>query len=524
MTAVLTRTQPILGSITPRLFTPPLVEGPPGPCGCGCALTPETSYGFRAVRFVENKLRRPPWPWQRWLDIHAGELLPEGIPRFRRLIVTVGRQSGKTRSVEDLTLYWVFDEEQPSILGTSTLTKYAKKPWMSAFNLAIRNPDLAALMPELPARRAIRRAAGEEEWWTSAGSHYAIAASNAEGGRSMSNTRVIADEFAKQYNYDAYGAAYYSMDAFEDAQYWALTTPDSKGVPYRDLRAAALTFIETGEGDPTLGLFEWSCDPDADPTDLRELAKANPTVNRPGGKSGERLLREAAAAVAKGGQLLETFKTEIMCILAEDADAAIDLEAWARGLDPATLDAHRGRLALCFDVAPSMLHATLYAAAVLPDGRIRIEPVEAWDGRGCADRAARDLRPLVARVRPQAFGWLPTGPAAAVGARLADRDQPGRRDWPPPGVEVVEIRGELTQVSMGFSQLVAADQILHSGDPLLDDQVKEAEKKAVGDAWRFSRAGDGDVDALYAAAGAVRLAQTLPPPPGRKRVLLPTVR
>lgn len=522
MTAVLARQ--IQGSITPRLFTPPLVTGRPGPCGCGCALDEDTSYGFRAVRFAEEKLRRTPWPWQRWLSIHAGELTEEGLPRFRRLIVTVGRQSGKTRTVEDLTLYWLFDEEHPSILGTSTLTKYAKKPWMSAFKLAVGNPELAELMPEMPHRRAIRRAAGEEEWWTSADCHYAVAASNAEGGRSMSNQRVIADEFAKQYTYDAYGAAYYSMDAFEDAQYWALTTPDPKGEPYRDLRGAALKFVETGEGDPALGLFEWSCAPDADPTDIRALAMANPTLNRPGGKSGERLLREAAAAAAKGGQLLETFKTEIMCILSEDADAAIDLEAWARGLDPATLDGLRGRLALCFDVAPSMLHATLYAAAVLPDGRVRVEPVEAWEGRGCADRAARELPALVARVRPRAFGWLPTGPAAAVGARLADRNQPGRRGWPPPGVQVAEIRGELTQVSMGFSQLVTADQMLHSGDPLLDSQVEAAEKLPVGDAWRFSRRGEGDVDALYAAAGAAFLAQTLPPPAGRTRVLLPTVR
>lgn len=517
MTAVLA--EPILGSITPRLYTRPLVVGPPGPCGCGCALTEKNSYGFRAVRFAEEKLRRPPWPWQRWLDIHAGELNPDGSPRFRRLIVTVGRQSGKTRTVEDLSLYWIFDEQHQSILGTSTLTKYAKKPWMSAFRLAASTPELAALMPENPHRKAIRKAAGEEEWWSAADCHYAIAASNAEGGRSMSNQRVIADEFAKQYNYDAYGAAYYSMDAFEDAQYWALTTPDPKGEPYRDLRAAALKFITDGVGDPALGIFEWSCPADADPTDLRALAMANPTLNRPGGKRGERMLREARAWVAKGGQGLETFKTDVMCIQTDDADAAVDLEAWARGLDPATLEALRGRLALCFDVARSQLHATLYAAAVLPDGRIRVEPVRAWDGRGCADQAVRDLPAEVARVRPRVFGWLRGGAAEAVGARLADRGGSGRRDWPPQGVTVQEIKSELTQVSMGFGQLVAADRVLHSGDPLLDSQVEAAAKAMRGDAWVFSRKGEGDCDALYAAAGAAHLAQTLPAPVGKPRII-----
>jgi hypothetical protein len=518
MTAVLA--EPILGSITPRLFTPPLVEGVPGPCGCGCALTESTSYGFRAVRFATERLGRAPWAWQRWLMIHAGELSPLGIPRFRRLIVTVGRQSGKTRSVEDLTLFWILDEKHPSVLGTSTLTKYAKKPWRSAYNLVKKSPDLAALLPgERPF--GLRTAAGEEEWWTVDDCHYAVAASNAEGGRSMSNQRVIADEFAKQHNYDAYGAAYYSMDAFEDAQYFALTTPDPKGEPYRELRAAALALIEGEPGDESLGLFEWSCPDDADPTDLRALAMANPTMNRPGGKNGERLVREARAAVAKGGRLLETFKQEIMCIQVSDQDAVIDLAAYARCLDPGDLEAVRDRVAMVFDVAPSMRHCTLYAGAVLPDGRVRVDPVEAWDGPGCVDRAARELPALVARAKPKAFGWLPSGPAAAVGAQLADRGQKGRAAWPPRGVEVREIRGELTQVAMGFSALVAAEQLAHSGDPLLDDNVESAEKYPVGDAWRFSRKGEGDVDALYAAAGAAFLAQTLPAPVGKPRILMP---
>jgi hypothetical protein len=520
MTAVLA--EPVLGSIVPRLHTPPLVVGPPGPCGCGCALTEDTSYGFAAARFADETLGRPLYPWQRWLVIHAGELKADGTPRFRRIIVVVGRQSGKTVVVEGLTLFWLFRERHSSVLGTSTLTKYAKKPWMSSFRTALRVPELRDRMGENPERKAIRKAAGEEEWWTAEDCHYAIAASNAEGGRSMSNKRVIADELAKQYSYDAYGAAYYSMDAFEDAQYFGLTTPDPKGVPFNDLRDAALKFMDVGEGDPTLALFEWSCPEGADPTDLQALAMSNPTLNRPGGKSGTRLLNEARAAAAKGGELLRTFQTEIMCLALDDQDAVIDLAAWARCLNPGDLEAVRDRVAFCFDVAPSLRHATLYAAAVMPDDRVRVDAVQAWEGVGCVDQAARDLPSLVARAKPRVFGWLPTGPAAAVGARLADRQQPGRRgEWPPRGVTVQEIRGELTQVAMGFSALVAGDKVWHSGDPLLDDHVTGAEKQHIGDAWRFSRKGEGDVDALYAAAGAAHLARTLPAPVGKPRILLP---
>lgn len=503
----------MLGSTTPRLWTPPLVTGPPGPCGCGCALTPATSYGFRATDFATNTLKRPPWPWQRWLRIHAGELRPDGNPRFRRVIVVVGRQSGKSVAVEDLTLFWLFDEKHPSILGTSTLTKYAKKPWHSAFKAALRIPELRARMGENPERKAIRKAAGEEEWWTTDDCHYAIAASNAEGGRSMSNQRVIADEFAKQYNYEAYGAAYYSMDAFENAQYWALTTPDPKGEPYNDLRSAALRFIESGEGDPSLGLFEWSAPPDSDPTDLRALAQSSPTLGLPGGKSPERLLNEAAAAVKAGGELLRTFKTEVMCIQAGRLDPAIDPNAYAACLDVGGLDGVRNRVAMVLDVAPDLLHVVLYAAAVLPDKRVRIDPVKAWDGPGCTREAVRDLPALVKRTKPRKVGWFPNSPTVALAADL--RKRPG---WPPEGTEVEEIKSDVPAVCMGFDELIRARQLARSGDPLLDSQVEVAEWLNVGNAKVFNRRGDGHINAVYAAAGATHLARTLPPDLGRFRI------
>ena len=516
-------TPSVLGSVTPRLYVPPAVLGDPGPCGCGCALSEETSYGFAVEEFARDILGRPLWPWQRWLVIHAGELNPDGSPRFRRIVVTVGRQSGKTEVVQALTLFWLFVDRKPSVLGTSTLTKYAKKPWASAFKLAVTK--LADRMPESPHRRAMRKAAGEEEWWTADDCHYAIAASNSEGGRSMTNDRVIADELAKQHNYEAYGAAYYSMDAVEDAQYWGLTTPDPKGIVYNDLRGSALAFVQTGEGDPSLALFEWSAPEDADPTDLAALAAANPTLNRPGGKSGARLLNEARGAVAKGGELLATFKTEVMCLQSDDnEDKPISPAGWRDCRDVGDMSGLRSRVALVFDVAPSVRHATLYAAAVQDDGRVRVEPVQAWDGVGCVDRAVRELPALLVRVRPRAFGWLAGGPAESAATRLRDRGNRSAVSLPP-GITVEEIRAELPAVCMGFAELVAAQRVAHSDDPLLNDDIDAAEKLLrPGGAWVFSRKGRGDCDALYAAAGAAFLAQTLPPPSGRPRVLLPRSR
>jgi hypothetical protein len=498
-----------VGEIAPRVMTPPNITGPPGPCSCGCALTRDTSYGFDVIDFAAEDLGVPLEPWQQLAVIHAGELLPDGRPRFRRVVVVVARQNGKTFLLIILALYWMFIEQKRVILGTSTQTKYAAEPWAKAHAMALESPDLEAELP--PGRlRGMRKKAGEEEWRTVAGSRYVITPSNEEGGRSLTLDRVMADELSRQFSYGAYNAAYYAMRAVPDAQYFGLTTPlDARSVVFNDFRTAALQHIADRSGDDRLCLLEWSAPADADPLDRQALAYANPSAGRR--YPFEDLVNEARTAVAAGGDALSGFRCEAMCITAQHADPAISTAAWAACLTIHTAVSFsdlRGKVALCFDVAPSMLHATLYAAAEQPDGRVRIGPVKEWTGAGCADRAGRELPALVAKVNPRAFGVLPAGPAAAVMSGLA-ANRPGV--WPPRGVAVDEIRGELTQVAMGFAALVDAHQVARAAEPLIDGQVAMVEKLPRGDAWVFSRRGAGDCDAVYAAAGAAHLARGLPP-------------
>lgn len=490
----------VLGSTEPRLWTPPLRE-----------LTPATSYGFGAVDFADM-VRRPVDPWQRWLAIHAGELLPDGRPRFRIVLVLVARQNGKTEVLVILTLFWQFVEAVPLILGTSTKLDYAKESWTKAVKLANRAPELAVLRGP---GRWTRDTNGEQESWTIEDSRYKIAASNAEGGRSLTIKRLILDELRQHKDYTAWDASEPATTAVPDAQIWCLSNAgDDQSVVLNDLRDSALEFMETGQGDYRLGLFEWSAPDDADPTDIHALAQANPNLGRR--IDPEALLAKAHRAVARGGQALTGFKTENMCIRVKMVNPAIDPSAWKARLDPGTLDAVRSRVALCLDVAPDQRHATLAAAAVLPDGRVRAEVVAAWDGPECTAALRRDLPGLVARIKPRALGWFPAGPAAALAAELAER--PG---WPPHGCEVEAIRGEVAAACMGLAELVTSGKLVHSGDPLLDAHVGGAEQlKRPSDTWVFSRRGGGHCDAAYAAAGAAHLARTLPPPVGKPRLIV----
>jgi hypothetical protein len=492
---------PILGSTLPRVYTPPLVTGPPGPCGCGCAITPDTSFGFDVDDFARYVLDQPLDPWQRWLVIHAGELLPDGRPRFRTVLLLVSRQVGKTHLGMVLTLYWLFVERQPLVLGTSTVRDTAKESWRAAVIAAETCEHLSAELG------GVRAANGEETLSTVHGCRYRIAASNRRGGRGMTVNRLILDELREHSTYEAWDAAVPATNAIPDAQIWALTNQGGDdSVVLHGLHTAATAYLTTGVGDRRLGLFEWSAPPGSDPTDPHALAQACPAFGRR--TDPDALMGMAVRAKNAGGAELASFRTEIMCMKVDRLDPAIDPDAWqACGTDtPIDLASHRRNVALCVDLALDGSHATLAAAAVV-DGLVHVEIVHHWEGRGCTRDMRESLPGIVARVKPGAIGWFPTGPAAAVAAELAERKG---GTWPPAYVKVEEIRGGLTAVCMGLDELVTARGLRHPNDDLLDAHVRSAQRLKRGDAWVFGRQDSGGtIDATYAIAGAAHLARTM---------------
>lgn len=475
------------------------------------------------IDFARDILGHPLDPWQEFAVIHAGELLPDGSPRFTIVLILVSRQNGKTELLVVLTLYWLYLERLAMILGTSTKLDYAKESWRKAVKLARKVPVLAA---DIPRRGGVRETNGEQELLIvdedGEEYRYKIAASNADGGRSLTVARLILDELRQHHTYEAWDAMEGTTTAVDGSQIYALSNAGSeKSTVLNDKRADGLAAIEAGDDDTDVCLLEWSAPEDADPLDLAALAQANPALGHR--KNARKLLKAARRAVRAGGAALTGFKTEHMCIRVMVMDPALDPAAWGRCAEVGDLADARSRLAVCIDLAPDLQHATLAAAAVLDDGRVRGETVAEWTGPAAAAQMQRDLPGWMEILRPRTLGWFPAGPAAAVATKLADRQKDGVRGWPPRGVTVAAIRGETTAVCMGLAKEVDARTFAHSGQAMLDAQVKGAEKAPRGDGWVFTRKG-GNADAVYAVAGAVHLARTLPTGNGKVRVLLPTVR
>lgn len=507
-----------MGSTTPRISTPPLRK-----------LTPWTSYGYAVIHFAAVVLGMPLDPWQQWLAIHLGELLPDGRPRFRQVLVLVARQQGKTHLATVLTLFWLFVEKRRLVFGTSTSLEQAAEPWEAACLIAERVPALAALLP----KDAIRKANGQQWLRTVYRSQYKIGAVSPRGGRGKTIDRIVGDELREHKSWVGYNAAYNAMNAVPDGQAIYITNQgDDSSVVLNALYESALGFVEwwaehggpdvagrllageldaAPEHDPGLGLFEWSAPAGTHPMDVDGWAAAMPNLGR---RTSHATVRAAAIRVAKPGAdpgELAGFLTEMLCQRVKSLNHAIDMLSWAACADPAPLDTG-GRLAACVDVSPDLEHATLAVAGELADGRVRVEAVAGWDN---LQDAVDGVAAWVRANRPAVLGWFPRGPAAAIDARIRDRRKTGARlAWPPRRVVVSEITAETAAVCMGFGQLVRARLVVHSGQELLDEHVDAAERRPVGDAgWVFDRrAGAGHVDAAYAAAGAVHLARTAPAP------------
>lgn len=476
----------LIGNKRPRLFTPPLRP-----------LSSTTSRGYEVVEFAEM-IGAPLLPWQQWLVKHALELNPDGTYRFRTVLVLVARQNGKSSVKRLVSLWRLYMDGARTVLGTAQDVALAREQ-MNLTKLHIHGcHDLRAEWG------GERNTNGDEMFWLQdealppnapreAFPRYVIRATTRQAGRGLSIDELNIDELREQRKWDAWAALSATTMARPRAQIWALSNAgDDESVVLNQLHDAALAAIDDpAKGDPSIGLFEWSAPDGCELDDPRAWQQANPGLGH--------TISEQAIRSALGIDPPEVFRTEVLCQRVAHLDAAIDMGAWKACADTqGSLRGQKDRIAACFDVAEDGGHATLAAAAVLADGRVRVQIIKAWRS---ADEARFHLAGVLDQLAPVQFAWYSNGPAAALAPILRAR---------PNSLELTGAKvGEACQ---GLANLTTSRQIVHTGDPLLNAHIASSSKLHTGDGWRFTRRGAGHCDAAYAAAGAAYLAQTMPAP------------
>jgi hypothetical protein len=470
------------GSTTPRLFTPPLVSGRPGPCGCGCALTAATSKGFSAVEFVETVIGVELLPWQRWLFVHALELQADGRFRFRTVLILVARQNGKTSLVEFKNLWKMFVLRVPLVIGTAQVLDIAEESWDKAVEIVESVPELAAEIAH------VDKTNGKKALRLQGGPRWKVAAASRRGGRGLAGDDVNLDELREHQTWAAWGAVTKTTMARRNAQVYAFSNAgDDKSIVLNDLRGKGLAQAEQMT-DPSLGLFEWSapddvvCDcgrpgnahtPACRLQDRDAWAQANPALGY--------TITEEALASALATDPETVFRTECLCQRVPDMQpdwSVISRDVW-RALEAEPPD-QREMLPIAYavDVTPERSHASIGVAGRV-NGLLHVEVAEHGRGTGWVVQWLADRVPL---GRHCAVVVARNGPA---GSLIPDLEAAGIEVLKPSVADEAQAYGAFID---GVMPLEGEPTIRHVGDPDLDDAVRSAAQADLGDgSHRWSR-------------------------------------
>lgn len=492
---------PLLGHEQPRLFTPPLRE-----------LTPETSDGFACIEFAETILEISLLPWQRWVLIHALELREGGGYRFRTVLLLVARQNGKSTLMLVLSLWAMYVQGAPLVIGTAQNLDIAEEQWSAATDVAESIPELAAMI------RSVDRTNGKKALVLDTGERYKVATASRRGGRGLSGDLVLLDELREHQNWNAWGAVTKTTMARPRAQVWAASNAgDIASVVLRHVRSIAHRDLNWPDGrdgmveledDPTgaglgssLGLFEYSAAPGRSVWDREGWAEANPSL-------GHTILEETIAAAA-GTDPEWVFRPEVMCQFVNTAAAGpFPTGAWeATSLPTVERDTSRPAVyGIDMAHARDMVHVVLAFWDV--EGRVRVELAASRYGD---EWLVPWLTSPERRVRPE-FVTLQTR-GAPVSSLRGDLEDAGLEVAPWEGTDLAGWHGKFYDLLRSATPDDHDEplRMTHGNQPALDVAATTALIKPLGDAWVVDRkASPHDASPLVAAIAATGLLLTKP--------------
>ncbi len=447
------------GAEVPRIFTPPLRE-----------LTRETSLGFEVIDFAEQVLMITLYPWQKWFLIHALELLPNGSPRFRTIVLMIARQNGKTLIVQVLTL-WAMFMHAALVGGVAQKEDVAKEIWRDALQMA---QDREWLAPEIV---QVVTANGSVQFRLANGGRYKISAGGRKAFRGMTiDGFAIIDELREQTDWGTWGAITSTTKATATGQVIAMSNAgDAASVVLRSLRDQALDSIEKGTSD-THGHFEYSAPEDCDKYDRDGWALSNPSLSWNPALTERAILAEAETAPE------DVFRMEQMCQWwMRAADSVFPGDTWLSKLDPDSFITDDSPLVLsvaAWQKEGTIGRASICAAGLRPDGNRHVEVISSRPGLDwVVDR-------LVELAQDSAADSVIIQARGAVASRWI----PDLRER---GVNVVELGGgDITIAHGSFYQSIIAGpdapkRTYHIGQENLTLAAAEAQIKPLGGQWVF---------------------------------------
>lgn len=505
---------PQYGVTEPRVWTKPLVE-----------LTPQTSRGFDVIKFAHDDLGVRLLPWQKWLLIHMLELDSFGLLRFRKALVIVGRQNGKTAIAAVLAAYWLYvdagrwPEQLPEqdfiIVGAAQKLDIAMKPWKQVrrwggpddLKVGIahdRRPELQALT--YPPRVVN----GETDIRTHGGGMYMPR--TFEGARGHSAARLMLDELRQQYDYEGWSAIEKSANAMFDSFLVAFSNAGtSRSTVLKDVRDIA----HEGVDDPDTEWFvaEWSAEPGASLDDPDAFAQANPSAGHLPGMTIKGLMRTAAKAKNKNVERIEVLGQWVSSLVIPYLDG----DQWARAADAPVLDrvgdpisvgseiSDSSRMVMGIDVHRErrLTRSVIGVAGYRDDGRVHLELIAQRAGMTWVVKHAEAVRAVtgINQIALQTKGC----DAADLVSALRDA-----------GFDIVDISATTLLISAGrLKDRLREDKIRHRSQGPLNLAIANGTTRTLAGMAVWDRdASPVDIAPVVAVTYAlVGLESFVPPPP-----------
>lgn len=355
------------GKTEPRVWTPPLRE-----------LTRKTTLGFAFCDFckaIDVELL----PWQKWLAIHALEIIMEGQQwrfRFRYVLILISRQNGKTFFEVLLNIFFLFGLKSHLVLGTAQNLDTAVETFEDTVAQVESIPELKEFLQK------VNRGTGKREMLLDTGDRYKVIAATRKA-RGLSSDLIMMDELREQTNWDAWGAISKTMIARPAAVLFGFSNAgDVTSVVLRHLRKQAHAVL----GDPdkigasngalggddlddSIGIFEWSAEPGCAIDNREAWAQANPSL-------GYGFLTERALLSAMKTDPEPIFRTECLCQWVENLmPEPFPTGSWEGGLDIHSTIAPESELFFGLDLSQDRRWATIAVCGMRDDGHYHIEVV-----------------------------------------------------------------------------------------------------------------------------------------------------
>lgn len=443
---------------------------------------------------VAESLGKRLMPWQQYVADVAMEVDPDGNLHYRRVVVTVPRQSGKTTLILPVFVHRSIAEfpggkledgpRRQTVVYTAQTRNDARKKWMKEF---------IPLLEASPLRNQFdkRLTNGSEGFDWLNGSTFDLMATMEKSGHGDTVDLGIIDEAFAQQDDRLEQAVEPAMLTRRSPQFWIISTAgeNEEKSPYlwSEVKAGR-EMCESGVDSDT-AYFEWSLGPDDDPDDIDVIAARHPAVGFTVTVGDLRRLRDRAERKGEMAGYQRAY-CNIWGTVGVQKPVKIPGDRWLATIGAPT-KAGPGEVSIGYGVSTDGRHSSIAIGA----GSLADPYVEVIDHRADSSWLPARLVDLVQKWSPIAVGFNNAGPAAAQAGAVLEAFRAAGID----SELLVPVNTQQYKAACGglFTDIVE-DAVGANGESLkrprlvrpdgqgpLDVAVAEASERPLGDAWAW---------------------------------------